>query len=193
VADDIAYNAHDIDDAVRAGLVTLAELRDVPLVGPFVCEVLERWPDIERSRQAHEVQRRLITAGVEDVIATGSTELARARPASADEVRQAGRALIHFSRDLAEAEAALKAFMFDHVYRSEAVMAPVRRSEALLGALFDRYFEAGDMPGRWRAAFDAAPTQMARARIVADFVAGMTDPYAENEYSRLFDGKGPVG
>jgi dGTPase len=141
----------------------------------------------------HEVQRRLITAGVEDVIATGAVEIAAVAPASADEVREAGRALIHFSPEFAEAEKSLKAFMFDRVYRSEAVMAPVRRSEALVGALFDRYFAQGDMPGRWGAAFAEAPSPAARARVVADFIAGMTDPYAEAEYSRLFDGKGPVG
>jgi dGTPase len=193
VADDIAYNAHDIDDALRAGLLTLADLRDVPLAGPIVREVLYRWPDIERSRQAHEVQRRLITRGIEDVIATARHEIEVAAPKSADDVRRAGRALIHFSPDLAEAERDLKAFMFERVYRSEAVMAPVRRSEALVGALFDRYFETGDMPGRWGGTFHAAPGPSAKARVVADFIAGMTDPYAEAEYVRLFDGRGPVG
>jgi dGTPase len=193
IADDIAYNAHDIDDALRAGLLTLADLRDVPLAGPIVREVLYRWPDIERSRQAHEVQRRLITRGIEDVIATARHEIEVAAPKSADDVRRAGRALIHFSPDLAEAERDLKAFMFERVYRSEAVMAPVRRSEALVGALFDRYFETGDMPGRWGGTFHAAPGPSAKARVVADFIAGMTDPYAEAEYVRLFDGRGPVG
>jgi dGTPase len=193
VADDIAYNAHDIDDALRAALLTLPDLQDVPLAGPIVREVLERWPDIERSRQAHEVQRRLITRGVEDVIATATREIEMVAPKSADGVRKAGRALIHFSPEFAEAERGLKSFMFERVYRSEAVMAPVRRSEALVAALFDRYFSDGDMPARWGEAFRVAGSPSAKARVVADFIAGMTDPYAEAEHARLFDGRGAVG
>jgi dGTPase len=192
VADDIAYNAHDIDDALRAGLIGLPELVEVALVGPIVEEVLARWPGSEPSRQAHEVQRRLITRLIEDVIATAGAEVAAVRPGSADAVREAGRALIHFSPPAADAERALKAFMFERVYRSEPVMAPVRRSEILVGALFDRYMTSSDMPGRWGEAARAAGSDAARARIVADFIAGMTDPYAEAEHARLFDGKEPV-
>src|SRR3569832_1266391 len=132
IADDVAYNAHDIDDALRARLLDLGDLVDVPLVGPIVREVLGRWPDIERSRQAHEVQRLLISRSIEDVIATAEAELSAAAPASSDYVRRAGRSLIHFSEATAAAEKELKAFMFDRVYRSEAVMAHVRRSEALV-------------------------------------------------------------
>jgi dGTPase len=154
--------------------------------------VLEQLPDIERSRQSHEVQRRLITRAIEDVIATSSFDIGAAAPHSSDDVRRAGRTLIHFSDDTADAERGLKAFMFEKVYRSEAVMAPVRRSQHLVAELFDRYFASGDMPGRWGDGAHAAASDAARARIVADFIAGMTDPYAEAEHARLFDGKGPV-
>ena len=189
LADDIAYNAHDIDDALRAGLLTLPQLRDVPMVGPIVAEVLGRWPDIDPGRQAHEVQRRLITAAIEDAIAASEREIAAAAPNSADDVRAAGRTLIVFSPGVAGAERGLKRFLFDHVYRSEAVMAPVRQSEAVVAALFDRYMETADMPGRWGEAARAAADPPARARVVADFVAGMTDPYALDEYARLFDAR----
>ena len=192
IADDIAYNAHDIDDALRAKLISFDELRDVPLVGPIVREVLATYPDIERSRQAHEVQRRLITRAIEDVIATAEYEIAGAAPRTADDVRHAGHALIHFSDETAEAERGLKAFMFEKVYRSEDVMVPVRRSQHLVADLFDRYMATSDMPNRWGETARAAETDGARARIVADFIAGMTDPYAEAEHARLFDGKGPV-
>jgi dGTPase len=187
VADDIAYNAHDIDDAIRARLIDLPELIDVPLVGPIVAEVLGRWPDIERSRQTHEVQRRLITRAIEDVIAQAGVAIAAADPHSADDVRQAGRTLIGFSPATAAAERGLKAFLYERVYRSEQVMGPVRRSEIVVADLFDRYFGTADMPGRWGEAGRAAPTDANRARIVADFIAGMTDPYAEAEHARLFD------
>lgn len=192
IADDIAYNAHDIDDALRAKLIAFDDLVDVPLVGPIVRDVLAAYPDIERSRQAHEVQRRLITRAIEDVIATASYEIAGVAPRSADDVRHAGRTLIHFSDETAQAERGLKAFMFEKVYRSESVMVPVRRSQHLVAALFDRYLADDGMPGSWGDRARAADTEAGRARIVADYIAGMTDPYAEAEYVRLFDGKGPV-
>ncbi|MDC9826010.1 deoxyguanosinetriphosphate triphosphohydrolase [Devosia sp. ZB163] len=193
IADDIAYNSHDIDDALRAGLISIGDLVDVPLVGPFVREVLERWPDIERSRQAHEVQRRLITAQIEDVIAESERRIAEAGPKSADDVRFAGLTLIAYSPPVAEAERGLKRFLFDNVYRSEPVMEPVRRSQSVVSMLFDHYMAAGDMPGRWAEAARDAPDRGARARLVADFVAGMTDPYALEQHSRLFDGAGALG
>ncbi|HZY50231.1 MAG TPA: deoxyguanosinetriphosphate triphosphohydrolase [Devosia sp.] len=193
IADDIAYNAHDIDDALRAHLLDLPALVDVPLVGPIVSEVLERWPDIERNRQAHEVQRRLITRAIEDVIATAEAEITEASPRTADDVRHAGRTLIHFSGDVAAAEQGLKAFMYAQVYRSEPVMAPVRHSEKLVGELFDRYFASADMPDKWGESARGAKTDAARARVVADFIAGMTDPYAEAEHARLFDAPRQLG
>jgi dGTPase len=192
IADDVAYNAHDIDDALRAKLIAFDDLADVPLVGPIVREVLAAFPDIERSRQAHEVQRRLITRAIEDVIATAEFEISGVAPRSADDVRQAGRTLIHFSDETAEAERGLKRFMFEHVYRSEAVMAPVRHSQHLVADLFDHYFATAEMPNRWGATARAAGDDAARARVVADFIAGMTDPYAESEHRRLFDGTGAV-
>ena len=187
IADDIAYDAHDLDDALRAKLIRLPDLTDVPLVGPLVCEVLERWPNIETSRQAHEVQRRLITRSIEDVIATSHAAIRTAGVHSAEDARRAGRALVAFSPEIAEAEKGLKRFLFEHVYRSEQVMAPVRRSQEVVAALFDHYLEALDMPGRWGSRANAAPTQSGRARIICDFIAGMTDPYAEDQYARLFD------
>ena len=193
IADDIAYDAHDIDDALRAGLVEIEELVDVPLVGPLVREVLGRWPGIERSRRAHEVQRRLITRCIEDVIETSGGAIAAAGVASAGEVRAANRTLIRFSPEIAEAEQGLKRFLFDNVYRHEAVMVPVRESQGVVAALFDGYMRNPDMPGRWAARAAAAQTEEARARIVCDFVAGMTDPYALEQHARLFDGREQVG
>jgi len=188
VADDIAYNAHDIDDALRAGLIVLPDLGDMPLAGPIVREVLGHYPDIAPHRQAHEVQRRLITRSIEDVIATTSANIAASGVQSAEAVRMAGRTLVTFSPAVAEAERGLKAFLFARVYRHEAVMGPVRESEAVVQRLFARYLESADMPGRWGEAGRAAEGA-ARARIIADFIAGMTDPYALDEHQRLFDAR----
>lgn len=188
IADDIAYNAHDIDDALRAGLLTLDDLVEVPLVGPIVEEVRARYPAIAAKRQTHEVQRRMITRMVEDVIATSGAAIAALGPASAEDVRRAGRTLVGFSPAMAAAERGLKAFLFTQVYRSEAVMVPVRESEAVVLRLFSAYMDRAGMPGRWGEAARAASGQ-GRARIVADFIAGMTDPYALDEHLRLFDAR----
>ncbi|WP_291395807.1 deoxyguanosinetriphosphate triphosphohydrolase [Devosia sp.] len=193
IADDIAYNSHDIDDALRAGLIRIGDLTEVPLVGPFVREVLARWPDIERSRQAHEVQRRLITAQIEDVIAESSRAIAQVGPQSAEDVRFARRTLIRFSPPVAEAERGLKRFLFEHVYRSDEVMGPVRRSQTVVSMLFDHYMVTGAMPGAWGEAARNAADRGARARIVADFIAGMTDPYALEQHGRLFDAGSQLG
>lgn len=192
IADDIAYNSHDIDDALRAGLVRLADLVDVPLVGPLAREVMERWPEIERSRQAHEVQRRLITVQVEDVIAESSRLIAETAPQSADDVRFAARTLVRYSPGMAAAEKGLKRFMFERVYRSDEVMAPVKRSQTVVSMLFDHYMVTGAMPGRWGEMARAATDRGAKAGIVADFIAGMTDPYAMEQHARLFDGAGAL-
>ncbi|WP_417308652.1 deoxyguanosinetriphosphate triphosphohydrolase [Devosia sp.] len=192
IADDIAYNAHDIDDALRAGLIALDDLLDVPLVGPLVREVKERWPDIAQSRQAHEVQRRLITVSIEDVISESAAAIATAGVRSVEDVRAAGETLIRFSPQVARDERELKRFLFARVYRHETVMAPVRRSEAIVAELFDHYQAIGALPNDWGVAARSVDGA-ARARIVADFIAGMTDPYALEQHAQLFDGGGQLG
>lgn len=193
IADDIAYNAHDIDDALRAGLLQMGDLREVPMVGPIVGEVLDRWPDLAPNRQAHEVQRRMITRAVEDVIGESLRRIAQSKVTSVEDVRTAGRTLIGFSPSVAAAEQQLKAFLFTQVYRSEEVMRPVRASQQMVAALFDRYLSEGAMPDRWALAWRAARSERAQAVIVKDFIAGMTDPYAVEQYARLFDGERPLG
>lgn len=108
-------------------------------------------------------------------------------------MRNAGRTLVHFSEAFAAGEKALKSFMFQKVYRSEQVMGPVRQSEQLVGELFDAYMGGADMPGRWGKAYRRSNGDTGRARIVSDFVAGMTDPYAEEQHAALFDAKARIG
>jgi dGTPase len=189
IADDIAYNAHDIDDALRAGLVHLADFEDAPMAGPIVREVESLYPEVTVKRQTHEVQRRMITRAIEDVIAQSAANIIESGVASAEDVRMAGKTLIAFSPAMAEAEKGLKGVLYKRVYRDEAVMRPVRESEAVVERLFATYMERADMPGRWGEAARAAADLKARARITADFIAGMTDPYALDEHQRLFDAR----
>jgi len=189
IADDIAYNAHDIDDALRAGLVTLEDFLDAPMAGPIVREVQELYPEVAVKRQTHEVQRRMITRAIEDVIRMSSENIASSGLTSAEDVRTAGRTLVTFSPATAAAEKGLKEVLYKRVYRNEDVMRPVRESEAVVERLFSAYMERMDLPGRWAEAARSALSIEARARIVADFVAGMTDPYALDEHQRLFDAR----
>lgn len=192
IADDIAYDAHDLDDAIRAGILALDDLGEVPLAGAIVGEVKSAFPDAPQRRQAHETVRRLITRTIEDVIANSAAAIADAGIASADDARLAGRPLIGFSPATAEAEAALKSFMFARVYRHPDVMVLVERAEGVVARLFDAYLGGAPMPGRWSEAFVKA-CDADRARIVCDFIAGMTDPFALAEFERLFDEKVAFG
>ncbi len=187
IADDIAYDAHDIDDAVRAGLIDLDQLGEISLFGDIVKNVTSIWPDLEQSRKTHEVQRRLITAMIEDVIATSQDKLKQLAPGNVFDIRHAGRTLVGFSENMGRAELLLKKFLYENVYRAPEVMAPVRVSQKLVGDLFERYFATADLPGLWRQRAQNAPNERARARVVADFIAGMTDPYALEQYQLLFD------
>lgn len=193
IADDIAYTAHDIDDAIRAGLLDLADLAQIPFVSTIRAEILKRWPELDILRQAHELQRRLITGMVEDTIEATAANLVEEAPDSADAVRAARRALVAFSPQMATDVDAIKQFLFAHVYRAEEVMRPVREGQRIVGELFDRLLDGRDLPPRWRAQFATAPDQAARARIVCDFTAGMTDPYAIELHQRLFDATADFG
>lgn len=186
VADDVAYNAHDIDDALRAGLLSLDQLREVALVGEIVREVQERYPNVNADRQSHETIRRLITRTIEDVIRTAQKNISDLAPNTAEDVRTAGKAMISFSKDMAKKEKELKSFLFANVYRSEQVMVSVRQGEEIVGRLFDAFTEGELMPPDWEALANSNPIG-GRERVVCDFVSGMTDPYATSTFNRLFD------
>ncbi|MEX1179525.1 MAG: deoxyguanosinetriphosphate triphosphohydrolase [Cucumibacter sp.] len=192
IADDIAYNAHDIDDGVRANVMTLDDLFGTPLAMPIVAEVRRAYPRLETARATHETVRRLVTSCIEDVIAHSGAAIAGARLKSADDARHAGRQLITFSPQMALAEQGLKAELFDRVYRHADVMRLVAQAERIVARLFDAYMQGAPMPGRWGEAWGQASPE-ARPRIVCDFVAGMTDQFALAECQRLFDDKPEFG
>ncbi len=187
IADDIAYNSHDIDDGLRAMLISLDQLRDVPLVSNLLEEVEGIYPGLSESRTAHEIVRRLITRMVEDVINTSMANLARIAPQSADDVRNAPETIVCFSPEMARAVAGIKRFLFENVYRDGSVMRIMKSAEQVLRNLFVHHFEAPDtMPFAWQFDLDGAPQKVV-ARRVADYVAGMTDRFAIQEHQRLFD------
>lgn len=187
IADDIAYNAHDIDDGLRAGLLSLEMLESVPLPAHILAGVREKYPVLDRERTGHELVRRQITAMVEDVIASAQADLQSLEPQSVDDVRDAGRTLVAFSASMAVAERELKSFLYARLYRHPEVMRVREGADEIVKGLFDAYFDdPRAMPEGWREGI-AAADNAAKARHVADFLSGMTDTYAVKEYRRLFD------
>lgn len=186
LADDIAYHSHDIDDGLRAGLFSVRDLDDVPVVGPIVAEVWGMHPDIEDSRLFHEIGRRLIDRLVSDLLETTRQHLLEARPATVEEVRAWGGPLVAFSRQLDAENRDLKEFLRQRMYRHHRVNRMTAKAKRVVADLFEIFMnEPQCLPVEWRAPEEAGET--ARARRVSDYIAGMTDRFALAEHYRLFD------
>jgi dGTPase len=193
IADDIAYDAHDIDDGLRSGLLTLDMLEGPAFTAELLAIVRDRYPALDPVRTGHELMRRQITRMVEDVIAEAQARLAALDPSSPEAVRAAPHAIVAFSQDMRAKEKELKSFLYANLYRHPDVMAVRARAERIVTDLFDVYF--GDpqaMPEGWRGILARAGDAV-KARHVADFLAGMTDTYALKEHRRLFDHTPDIG
>ena len=189
LADDIAYDTHDIDDGLRAGILEFEALRAAPLTGGIIAEIERQYPHLDRARMIGELGRRQITMMVEDVIGQTSLRLKALNASSASDVRHAGHPIVAFSPEMAATEKALKAFLYKSLYRHPDVLATMDAAALLVTELFERYLsESTAMPQDWRAGFDRL-TDMQKKRHVADFIAGMTDQFAIREHERLFDRK----
>jgi dGTPase len=188
IADDIAYDAHDIDDGLRSGLLPWEKLEEIPLIDRTISAIRAEYPGLDPTRTAHELTRRLVTVMVDDVVATAHARIAAIAPATADDIRRADRPMLAFSPAVAEADRDIKAVLTSAVYRHPAVMAVMQDAEAMVRALFRHYLaDPGSLPPGWRPApGEDAP---ARPRRVCDFLAGMTDRYAASEFGRLFGGR----
>jgi dGTPase len=187
VADDIAYDAHDIDDGLRAELFNLDDIAAVALPGTIIAEIRQIFPKLDSARRVHEFTRRLIGILIEDVITETAHRLTVLAPRSADDVRLAPSAVAGFSAPMAEAEAAIKEFLRIHMYRHERVHRVMGDAARVVRDLFARYStQPGDLPPEWREGLTGLD-EAGRARHIADFIAGMTDRYALAEHTRLFD------
>ncbi len=185
VADAIAYNHHDVDDGIRAGLLTVEQLGDEPLFADCLAAVRERYPDLKGRRLVYEIIRRMIDRVVTDVIDATRTRLDEARPGSIDEVRRQASVLVDFSDVMLEQHVSLKRFLMANLYKHEKVRAMTDQARRTVEVLFASYFKAPvEMPEEFHRASQAGD-EADRARIVADYIAGMTDRYALREYERL--------
>ncbi len=187
ISDDIAYNNHDIDDGLRAGLFTIDDIKDVPLVGPIFADVSRDFPDLDQSRQIHEAVRRLIGAMVTDLIAETSARITDLGPQSAQDIREAGGAIAGFSEQMRNNDAGVKAFLFEHMYRHYKLNRMTSKGRRVVQDLFHLLVsEPGCLPSDWQVRVKGAD-EAATAQTVADFIGGMTDRFALDEHRHLFD------
>ncbi len=185
IADDIAYHSHDIDDGLRAGLFGLKELLDAPLAGDAARDVMERFPDISLDRQVQETVRRIINRLVGDLTEESRLRIAESGVCSPDDVRWHGSPVIAFSPPVAEANMALKSWLFANMYHHERVTEGRRDAAAVVKDLFERFrADARLLPGEWQERMERHG-EATRMRVIADYIAGMTDRFAQEEHERV--------
>jgi len=192
LADDIAYNNHDIDDGLRAGLFLVSDLTEVPLVGPVFGLVAAQYPGIEEPRLIHEAIRRLIDLMVGDLIVETRSRIAASRVDSAEAVRGLGSPVVAFSAEMRRNDRAFKDFLLERMYRHYRVNRMSSKARRVVHDLFALYLaEPQCLPSEWRE-LAAGPDGQQTARVAADYLAGMTDRFALDEHHRLFDTYAPT-
>jgi dGTPase len=187
IADDIAYDAHDIDDGLRAGLFRVDDLEVMPVTAEMIAAIAKHYPDLDDDRRGAELVRELISYLIGAVVSEAHRRLDAAQPKSVDDVRNHGGVLMAFPAGVAQAEAGIKAFLKQRMYRHPRVMRVMGEAEQILFDLFARYQKVpGDLPAEWLPP-EGSDTETERARRIGNFIAGMTDRFALTEHQRLFD------
>jgi dGTPase len=186
-ADDIAYDAHDIDDGLRAGLFAVDDLKVMPLTEAIIADIGKHYPDLDDVRRGAELVRELISYLIGAVVVETQKRLEAAKPQSAHDVRLCRQPMVAFPLQVAQEEAAIKAFLFQRMYRHARVMRVMGEAEGILFDLFARYQASpSDLPAEWVEGTERE-SEGERARRIGNFIAGMTDRYALMEHQRLFD------
>jgi dGTPase len=187
ISDDIAYDAHDIDDGLRAGLFSVDDLKIMPLTARMIALIDQNYPGLDDDRRGAELVRELISFLIGAVFSEAQRRLAVAKPNSADDIRHYGQVMIGFPMHVAAAEADIKAFLRERMYRHERVVRVMSEAEQIVFDLFARYQRSpADLPPEWLEGAEKE-TETARARRIGNFIAGMTDRFALMEHQRLFD------
>jgi dGTPase len=187
IADDIAYNNHDVDDGLDARLFTLDELREVPLIGPILGAVMAEYPALDARMTRLEAVRRMIGAMVEDVLTETRARVAASGVDSPDAVRELGRPIVAFSEPMAEDLARLRAFLYERMYRHWRVNRSRSQARRILAEMFALFLDEPDvLPAEWYARLKERD-EAGRARVICDYIAGMTDRFAIEEHRRLFN------
>ncbi|ALI54234.1 deoxyguanosinetriphosphate triphosphohydrolase [Celeribacter marinus] len=186
IADDVAYNHHDLHDGLRAGLFTADDLIELPLTDRAYADVDATYPDLEATRRDHEALRRIFGYMVEDVITIATNRLDSARPETAQDIRDLDRTIIRFSKPFFQNLKVIKSFLFKRMYRAPSVVVERERVTVMVNTLFPLFMaKPALLPPEWRDEIDAARDDTQLARIVLDYVAGMTDRFAIQEFERL--------
>lgn len=193
ISDDVAYNHHDLHDGLRAELFSTDELAELPLLDGCFAEVDRLYPGLNYYRRRHEALRRFFGILVEDVIAVARSRLAELDPGSPEEVRHAGRGMIRFSDEVFEKLKVIRSFLFHRMYRAPSVIAMRRDVTRVIDELFPYLMKNTEsLPKQWRKDVEAARGETELARIVCDYIAGMTDRFALQCHARLIGGNGGV-
>lgn len=190
LSDDIAYNNHDIDDGLRAGLFTFDDIRDLPIMGPVLESLQQEYPKLAKPRMVFESVRRMIDVMVTDLITESRRRIEQLAPQSVDDIRHAKAPVIAFSAPMQQNIAVLREFLMERMYRHYSVNRMTSKARSLVTDLFEKFMSEPEcLPTEWRAMIVDQSALHSRARIIADYIAGMTDNYAELEWHRLFDMK----
>ena len=186
LADDIAYINHDLHDGLRAGLFTDAQADQLPIVGPAFSEVDHNYKTLDKHRRRHEALRRVFGVMVEDVMATSYVILAQSGAKSAQDIRNLDHSVVQFSPSLWSELKEIRTFLFENMYRAPRVMQQREHAAQVVRDLFEIFMTSpGAMPGNWGGAVASNAPDLHKARVVVDYIAGMTDRFAQQEHDRL--------